>query len=150
MITRSEQLFEEYCLSRDYRCERFPISHGGRFPDYLIRTPTGEVICEVKQIDPNEDDIAFDTDLVNHGQASSQRILGKRVRAAIANAAGQLKRFKGEARPCIAVLFDNTYAHYLTSADIDQLCSGNPQLCLGSMRMDPMLAPWLRMAATGS
>ena len=83
MITRSEQLFEEYCLSRDYRCERFPISHGGRFPDYLIRTPTGEVICEVKQIDPNEDDIAFDTD---HGQANKR---GKRVRAAIANAAGR-------------------------------------------------------------
>ena len=60
--------------------------------------PTSEIICEVKQIEANEHDIASNADLVKHGQASS-RVWGKRARAAIVSAARQLRRFHEDAIP---------------------------------------------------
>jgi len=150
MITRSERLFEEYCLSRGYRCERIPISHGGRFPDYLIRTRLERSYVKsssstrmrmislsirtssitVKQL-PNE----------SSANASEQQLSMQRV------SWRDLKGKQDRALRCCSTTHTHTI---LLRRILTQLCSVNPQSCLGRTRMDVMLARWLRMAATES
>jgi len=72
--TWSENLFETYCKQRGYSLERMEVVPGkGRFPDYEVLTPCGPVICEVKQINPNDEDKEYDRRLVSYGHADSTR-----------------------------------------------------------------------------
>lgn len=127
MCTLSEELFERYCTLHGYSFNRIKIVlGGGRFPDYEVQTPRGAVICEVKEIVPNKDDKAFDEMLKNYGQADACRATGKRARAALVAACKQLGRFREDPRPCIAVIFDTTYAHYFQPDDIGAAMFGDP------------------------
>jgi hypothetical protein len=127
MRTVSEQLFEDYCTLRGYPLKRIEIVEGkGRFPDYEVQTPRGAVICEVKEIIPNAEDKAFDESLKKYRHADSSRAIGKRARAALVAACEQLGRFREDPRPCIAVIFDTTYAYYFKPDDIDAAMFGDP------------------------
>ncbi len=76
MPTISEKVFEDYCTLRGYSFNRIEVMGEGRFPDYEVQTPHGNVICEVKEIRPNADDKAFYEGLVKYRYAdSSRRIL---------------------------------------------------------------------------
>jgi hypothetical protein len=127
MLTVSEKLFEDYCILRGYSFNRTEIVAGeGRFSDYEFQTPRGTVICKVKEILPNADNKAFDERLVKYRYADSSRAIGKRARPALTAASGQLRRFRDDPRPCIAVLFDTTYHHHLSPQDIDAAMFGDP------------------------
>lgn len=124
--TQSEALLEAYCNERRYPFTSIePVPGAGRFPDYEVVTPQGPVICEVKQIDPNDEDKDFDLRLVTYGHADSSRASGKRARAALKDACGQLRRFRDDPRPCIAVIVDTTYRN-LDPSDIDAAMFGDP------------------------
>jgi len=85
------------------------------------------VICEVKEIIPNAEDKAFDEKLKKYRHALFiGRAIGKRDRAALKAACGQLGRFRNDPRPCIAVIFDTTYHSYLTPGEIDAAMFGDP------------------------
>ena len=74
MKTISEIRFEEYCVHRGYLFERIelPVS-AGRRADYKLRLGSGDVICEVKQIEdgPWEDQIT--ESLKQFGRADASR-----------------------------------------------------------------------------
>ena len=90
--TLSETLFEEYCLSRRYVAERIPPKPEEKTADYLLRTASCQIICEVKQLEPNEEDLARLAELKCSGTAEGSHDPGKRVRAAIRSAKEQMMR----------------------------------------------------------
>ncbi len=128
MRTVSEQLFEDYCTLRCYPFKRIdPSAEAGRHPDYEVHTPRGAVICEVKQIEPNEEDEAFDEKLKKYRYALfTGRAIGKRARAKLKDACGQLGRFRNDPRPCVAIIVDTTFHSYLTPPEIDAAMFGDP------------------------
>lgn len=124
--TESESLFETYCNERGYSFKRIEvIPNEGRFPDYEVVTPCGPVICEVKQVNPNDHDKEETRRLVSYGHADSSREPGKRARRPLGDACDQLRRFRDDPRPCIAMLFDMTYGHYLSPSDIEAAMLGD-------------------------
>src|SRR5574337_833807 len=124
--TESEDLFEAYCNERGYSFKRIEVIPGkGRFPDYEVVTPYGPVICEVKQVNPNGQDEEETRRLVSYGHADSSRELGKRARRPLRDACDQLRRFRDDPRPCIAVLVDTTYGDYLSPSDIEAAMFGD-------------------------
>jgi hypothetical protein len=124
MPTISEELFENYCAVRGYRCARIQIDGVGRFPDYEIQTPRGPLICEIKEIVPNDEDKKNDEGLRKYGQWESSRKLGKRAYAALKSACRQLRPFENDPRPCMPILFDSTYSGHLSPNDIDAAMFG--------------------------
>ena len=128
MCTESEQLFKKYCALRGYGIKPIEIIPGdGQFPDYEIQTPCGSVICEVKEILPNEEDKATDETLKRYGRLpiANERKIGKRPRSALKKACKQLGRFRYDSRPCVAVLYDKTFAYYLEPEEIDAAMFGD-------------------------
>lgn len=126
-MTKSEQLFQDYCESRRYDFARISVVENfGRFPDYVIQTPNGEVICEVKEINANEQDREFQLAMKECGNADYSRAIGKRARESLNDAKGQLKRYRDDPRPCIVVLFDTTCGGYLSPDDLDAAMFGKP------------------------
>ena len=128
MGTVSEQLFEKYCTHRGYQFKRIDTNaRDGRLPDYEVQTPGGSVICEVKEITPNAADKTFDETLKKRRYAPFiGRAMGKRARAALKSACGQLGRFRNDPRPCVAVIFDTTHHSYLTPGEVDAAMFGDP------------------------
>jgi len=51
----SERLFEAFCRDAQIECVRIPQSTA-KTPDYLITVDGNEIVCEVKQIEPNDAD----------------------------------------------------------------------------------------------
>ena len=137
--TRSEQLFEDYCFARRYPFKAIPVLEGqGQFPDYEIETPKGVVICEVKQINPNLQDKEVEKNLNDHGEADYSRPIGKRARSSLVKAAKQLKRFDGDPRPCVVVLFDSTRGGYLDSTDLEAAMFGKPIVLFREGKQHPL------------
>lgn len=97
MRTLSEQIFEKYCTLRGYAFKRIDTNaREGPFPDYEVQTPRGAVICEVKEIEPNDEDKKFDE-----------------------------KLFQNDPRPCVLVIFAKTFHSYLTPGEIDAAMFGD-------------------------
>ena len=88
MRTFSETLFEQLCSSQGIPCERIP-TEAVRTPDFAISLRSIRVICEVKQIDPNLEDLQEIKD-VSSSQATG-RLVPNRLRAKLKNVSGQLK-----------------------------------------------------------
>lgn len=118
--TISEQLFEDFCTQRGFRLEKIPESTE-RTPDYDLFVNDIQIVVEVKQIDPNKDDITAQNDLVNNpGKVVFiSDSPGNRVRSLVNKAAGQIsKRAKGK-HPSLLVLYNNAeIADYLNDYSI--------------------------------
>lgn len=127
-LTASELRFEEYCRTRDYRFARIelPQNTRGRRPDYRLYLPGGEVIAEVKQIEPGPWEEEVDRRMKEHGRADLSRAIGVRARSMIRNAAPQLKRYADEQIPCVLFAYDLTWHTYLSDVDIDAAMFGQP------------------------
>ena len=55
--TISEKLFEQYCRDLSIPCESIETEEGVRTPDYQQTLAGHQVIVEVKQIDPNDEEV---------------------------------------------------------------------------------------------
>ena len=135
MKTVSEQRFEEYCAARGYIFSKIdlPTSEGtGRRPDYRVKTPAGEIIFEVKQIEPGEWEKRKDEENAKRVVHDFSRPLGEKIRERILAAAPQLKKFKAEKTPCALVIMDLTGYDYLSGPDMDAGMFGEPVVYFNS------------------
>jgi hypothetical protein len=84
----SERLFEQFCQANGIPCS--PVGTGpGSTPDYLISLGGIRVTCEVKQINPNTEDLKELAALSQHG--ATARYISKRLRAKLKKISPQLK-----------------------------------------------------------
>ncbi len=121
MATRpiSERLFETLCSSRGVSCDQIP-TESARTPQFVLAV---RVICELKQIDPNPDDLA-ELQAVNSGEATG-RYVPNRLRSKLKNVSGQLKAASVSGCPTLLVVYDNTpFKMYSTHFDVLQALFG--------------------------
>lgn len=130
--TKGERAFEEYLSSIgfDQSQYRYEPPIGNRPPDFLVSTASGDVICEVKDFDLNDDDKAKLRAILagTIEPTGSHEIQFKRIRDRIRDAREQLGEYKGRF-PCLAVLFDPS-----------DLVNLNDVTVLGAMRGDAMIS----------
>jgi len=110
MVTKSEALFDEYCRLRNYQNKRIEAGANlGKTPDSLVSTPFGEVIVEIKELTPNDEDKRQVEELKQQKWTTGGGRPGARIFSIIKRAAPQLKRFAEKNVPCVLVLFDNIF-----------------------------------------
>jgi hypothetical protein len=101
----SETLFEQFCSRHGIPCKPIPTGLV-RTPDFAIRLSGVRVVCEVKQIDPNAEDLA---ELQAVGSAETTgRVVPNRLRGKLKNVSGQLKVKCLSGHPTMLVVYDNT------------------------------------------
>jgi hypothetical protein len=113
--TASETLFKEYCSQNGIPCCRIAPA-AARTPDFAITLKGTQVTCEVKQIDPNAEDLRELRELREGAVAG--RYLPDRLRAKLKNVSAQLKSAVASGRPTLVVVYDNTpFKGYTDHAD---------------------------------
>jgi hypothetical protein len=106
-MTRSEELFEQYCARLGYNCVKIPTG-SDRSPDYSVRAGDCDVIVEIKELSANDEDRRVTRELRERAWASCYGGRpGSRVFEHIHEAAGQLAKFRGKGRPCLVLFYDN-------------------------------------------
>jgi hypothetical protein len=120
--TASERLFEEFCSLNGIPCCRIAPA-AARTPDFAITLKGTQVTCEVKQIDPNAEDLH---ELAELGEgAVAGRYLPNRLRAKLKNVSAQLKSAVASGRATLLVVYDNTpFKSYTDHADVVQAMFG--------------------------
>ena len=125
MKTRGEQVFEEYLGSLGLKFTYEPPMIGTRRPDFLVHSPSGDVLCEVKDFEPNDEDRAEMAAIVaGENTFSSREIPFARIRSRIRAASRKLREFKGR-YPCMAVLFDASAQVHLIDLTVLGAMYGN-------------------------
>jgi hypothetical protein len=118
----SETLFEQFCSRHDIPCKPIPTGVG-RTPDFAIRLHRVRVVCEIKQIDPNTEDLA-ELQAV-HSDEVTGRLVPNRLRGKLKNVSGQLKTACLSRHPTMLVLYDNTpFKMYSDHLDVVQAMFG--------------------------
>lgn len=108
-LTKSEELFEEYCATHRIALKRIPSSEV-RTPDYVIDLGV-RVACEVKQIELNPEErksikaVLSGTVFLTGGEP------GHRVRKMITDASPQIRQFTNGEIPGLLVLFEEYVKH---------------------------------------
>ncbi len=117
----SEALFEQLCSSHTVPCEA--IATGPvRTPDFAIHLGGIRVVCEVKQIDPNPEDL-HELKTVGSGEGIG-RFLPNRLRATLKDS-GQLQAASISGCPTLLVVYDNTpFKMYSLHSDVVQAMFG--------------------------
>jgi hypothetical protein len=98
--TKSEELFKKYCTDQSYAVEKIPESTD-KTPDFLVTTPHGQIVAEVKEACPNDGDIK----IISQSGRTIKKILGKRVGEKIKQ--GKRKKHLDAKIPRVIVLYDN-------------------------------------------
>jgi hypothetical protein len=109
MATVSEMLFESFCAARQVAFERVPETTESR-PDYWIGSGESRVVAEIKQIDPNDDDLEAMAQMAQ-GKAAAMGSgpPGERIRKALRTANRQIRKLTdGRDLPGMVVVFNNT------------------------------------------
>jgi hypothetical protein len=104
--TRSEELFERYCLRAGYVCQPIPTGEE-KSSDYSVKCGGHEIIVEVKELSPSDDDRKRVRELREQRWTSSGDRPGRRAHGLIKRAASQLGRYRESRLPCVALLYDN-------------------------------------------
>ena len=76
--TKSEELFEQYCKHNGYNVEAIPTGPE-KTSDYSVRAGAHEVIVEVKELRPNEDDLRQISELRENGATGGGGRPGRRA-----------------------------------------------------------------------
>src|SRR5882672_1374307 len=119
----SEQFFEQLCSDRGVACQRVPTG-SVRTPDFQIWLGEVEVFCEIKQIDPNAEDLA-ELKEVGGGQAVG-RYVPDRLRGKLKDVSAQLKAACRDLHPTLLVVYDNTpFKAYTSHSDVVQAMFGH-------------------------
>lgn len=118
----SETLFEQLCSRHGIPCKPIP-TRLVRTPDFAIRLDGVTVICEVKQIDPNAEDLA-ELQAVSSDEATG-RFVPNRLRGKLKDVSGQLKTACLSGHPTMLVVYDNTpFKMYSVHLDVVQAMFG--------------------------
>lgn len=110
--TQSEGLFEQFCAEHRVRCDPIP-RQLGLTPDYDVYFGERQVVVEVKQLEPNEEDAAKIKLFEEGKQVSFGGEAGKRVRQEITRAKKQLQARAKDRFPALLVLYNTqSLIHY--------------------------------------
>jgi hypothetical protein len=109
-INKSEILFELFCAQNNIKYKRIPTDEA-KTPDFVIWLDATQVVVEVKQIDPNPDDLRTLRKPPEQWDESDlyDEMPGERVRLKIKSALPQLRRRAKKRYPAIVVLYDNVH-----------------------------------------
>jgi len=119
----SEALFEQLCSSRNVRCEPIPTGRG-RTPDFAIHIGSIRVVVEIKQIDPNREDLEK-MEALGSGEAIG-RYVPNRFRTKLKNVSQQLTAAARSGTPTLLVVYDNTpFKMYSSHSDVVQALLGH-------------------------
>ena len=108
--TISEELFERFFKENKIQLSRIEVSTipGKKEPDYEIATSLGTVLVEVKQFDPNPEELQLQKQLEDRGWKDAfEGEPGAKVRLKIQSAAKQLKPRGAGSVPSMVVLYNN-------------------------------------------
>jgi hypothetical protein len=104
-LTESEALFERFCIANGIPFER--IGEGASVTgDYWIRPNGVEVVCEVKQVEPNADERKAMEAFERGEVAVAVGVVGKRVRKKIKAASQQIRAYAKGRCPGVLVLWE--------------------------------------------
>ena len=104
--TFAEYLFERFCDERGVPCSRIPETES-KTPDYELYPETTPVVVEVKEIEPNDEEMESERLLHERGWGNATGgTPGERVRRKIAAASGQIKARSQERLPSLLVICD--------------------------------------------
>jgi hypothetical protein len=119
----SETLFEQLCSRYGVPCTPIACSHG-QTPDFEIHLSGTRVICEVKQIDPNREDI--EESMPIDPDTSVGRLVPNRLRGKLKkDVSPQLKASASCGCPTLLIVYDNTqFKMYSNHDDVVQAMFG--------------------------
>jgi len=134
----SEQLFERFCHANDIPCERVGTG-SDRTPDFEITVVGVRVTCELKELNPNVEDLRELAELrKNH---ATGRYLPNRHRGKLKDVSAQLKAASSAGRPTMLVVYDNTpFKSYTDHGDVIQAMFGRNSVTV-AVPKDPSLPP---------
>jgi hypothetical protein len=136
--TASERLFEEFCRTNGIPCFRVAKA-AGRTPDFVIELGGKQITCEVKQIDPNEED-RRELDEARKRDGAF-RYLPNRLRAKLKKVSPQLSSASEAGRPTLLVVYDNTaFKDYTGHFDVVSAMFGRHSVRV-RVPTDPSLPP---------
>lgn len=106
--TLSEALFKQHCDAREVQYRRI---EEGTTPvaDFEVLLPTGTVIAEVKQLDPNEHDVAREA-AMRDGHVGSGHAPTGRLRNLLGDAYRQIKPYASRGLPAVVVCYNHAGA----------------------------------------
>lgn len=107
--TASELLFEELCMGCGIEFKRVAAasSDGERRPDFTIVLAGRTVVVEIKQFDPNDEEVRAHDALMQSEVVVISPTPGGRVRKAIHSAAPQLRSVSRGDLPAILIVYNN-------------------------------------------
>ena len=141
MRTRGEEVFAEYLDSLGMKFTYEP-SIGQSHPDFLVHAPKGDVLCEVKDFELNDEDRAeLNAALAGHSAFGSREVPFGRIRRRIRRASEKCREFKGR-YPCLVVLFDASAMVHLIDLTVLAAMYGNARISMavdvnGSSEAEP-------------
>ena len=113
-MTKSENLFFEYCRVRGYLVNRISApAEGGQFADYEVLIGKNRMIAEIKEIRANPQDKEMAKAIQERRIQAFGDEPGRRVRTHIEDAERQLRRYDSQQVPCLVVLYDNVIVNGL-------------------------------------
>jgi hypothetical protein len=114
MSTHGEEIFKEWAGQHGVKIKRIGETRRKR-PDYWLVCAGGATVVEVKDLEPNPVERAFDRELDAKGHALSASIPGDRLRKRIREANQQYKLFSKRGLSCLTFVLNNTRIYALTS-----------------------------------
>lgn len=138
MATPSEALLAAFCRQQGYTATKIAVG-AAKTPDFQVDTPRGRIIVEVKQFEPNAEELAAR----RNWEAGRITVVtgrpGQRVRSAISTAVRQINRATGGTVPGMVVLWDperlghgGEYNIRVAMFGYDTLVLAVPPISLGS------------------
>jgi len=127
--TISESLFERHCTLRNVGFGRIAESKE-KSPDYWVQIRRRPIIAEVKQLDPNANDLLRETldSCLDSGMGLAPV---KRVRQKLAEAYMQIRAHSARGMACIVVVYNNSgLMNYIDGFTATKAMFGSPQIYL--------------------
>jgi hypothetical protein len=128
--TLSEALIVKFFAAHGVGCEPVPTRPNERTPDFIIQLAS-PVVCEVKQIDPNDEDREDIAELCKRHDREPDKVpaIGRwvpdRIRPIFKNISGQLRRASESGTPTLLVIYDATpFRMYSSDVDVMQAMFG--------------------------
>jgi hypothetical protein len=142
-VTESESIFEDLCHRLGYSFER--IAEGSeKRPDYRLHTPAGDLICEIKQFEPNAEEKAAMRARREKGEVRAiDKTPGSRVRNAISSALPQLKALTKGTLPGVVIVYDTMICEHGGAYNIRVAMYGFDAIVIGVPR-DPKVWPFVK------
>jgi len=119
--TKSELLFERFCREHGTEYKRVPRAEGKRTPDYEFYPSGVQIVVEVAQLDPNDDDRQYSRKRDDGSFVGVGGTIGQRIRQKITDKADQLKAWTKGMAPTILLVYNNTDVRSYTSPE--HVCS---------------------------